>query len=218
MNFKLAVLSAAMAVASAGSSGHHTSPVIPQFVRNFIVNDPNRFTSETARQHFLAGETDDVKATQIYLGTQTTFGKGDCTEAATVTFPSIVCGVFTLEGDFNEVVVHKDTRLGGVFTVGKTQQELKYQAGDGGYEYHWRFPDTTFQLDGVQSWTIEIGEEGKEPIVIEKDWNESLFAVQIDKGPWWDEMRPFWYRFDGHQPLPGSDRYLWCGMFAEPKC
>eukprot|EP00127_Corallochytrium_limacisporum_P002068 Clim_evm4s100 gene=Clim_evmTU4s100 len=216
MNFKLSVLSAVMAVATAGSSGDHASPVIPQLIRNLIASDPHRFTSETARQQFLNGETDDIHATDLYLGTQTTFGKGGCEEAAKVKEPGIGCAVFSLDGDDKELVLHEDTRLGGFLTIGEASLELKYKTARN-YEYHW-YINETFQLEADQSWTIEIGEEGGEPITIQKDWNEALVTLHVKKTSMWPETRLFWYRLGGYHQLADSDRYMWCAMIAEPKC
>eukprot|EP00127_Corallochytrium_limacisporum_P002076 Clim_evm12s100 gene=Clim_evmTU12s100 len=222
MNFKIAVLAAAAAVASADPSENSAPLRIPKIMRDAIAQNTEAFVSEEARQEFLAGEGDEASATNFYFGEQATFGQYGCTEADKVDWMNVFCGVYTLEGDNQELILYNEFKIGGYLKMGGTTLEVPYMKTRDNY-YEWNFKETMIPLDWVTDFTFAIGEEGKALTFDEtKEWNESLFAYQFP-GKWiFEKQRIFWYRY-GSKTLRGHETeedqpQLWCAFMAQPKC
>eukprot|EP00127_Corallochytrium_limacisporum_P002065 Clim_evm1s100 gene=Clim_evmTU1s100 len=218
MNFKIAALAAGAAVASAGSV-----ETIPEIVRQTIASQSDLFTSEAARQQFLEGEDPVERHTDMFIGKQTNFGKTDCTEADTVKSPAVACAVFRLEGDNKEIIVDKDARIGGTFTIGDQETELNYKLANNKYAWTWNMNGNHALPDDDATFSFQIGKEGETAVLdVTNDWIDPLFVLQLPNDWLFNGQRLFWYRSaGGHVKLDsvdGEDRFLWCGVLAEPKC
>eukprot|EP00127_Corallochytrium_limacisporum_P002072 Clim_evm8s100 gene=Clim_evmTU8s100 len=216
MHFKIVALAAGTAVASAGSA-----PVnLPEIIRQTIASNPELFTSEAARQQFLEGDDPVETSTDIFIGKQTNFGSSECTVVNKVVNPAVACGVFTLDGENNEVVVEKDVSIGGTFTVGEqTPLELKYMQANFPYSWTWNKLGSLELSANDQSFSFSIGQEGQDPVLnVSNEWIDPLFVIQLPSHGWWNGNRLFWYRSAGGYVELEEDKYLWCGVLAEPKC
>eukprot|EP00127_Corallochytrium_limacisporum_P002070 Clim_evm6s100 gene=Clim_evmTU6s100 len=223
MNFKIAVLAAAAAVATADPSENSAPLRIPKIMRDAIAQNTEAFVSEEARQEFLAGEGDVASASNVYVGEQATFGEYGCTEADKVNWMNVFCGVYTLEGDNHELNLYTDLKIGGYVKMGDETLEVPYKKAGNDDRYEWHFKDKTIHLDGITDFTFAIGEEGQAFTFDEtKEWNEPLFAYQVQGSVSFDRQRFFWYRY-GSKNLRGhvtetDKKQLWCAFMAQPKC
>eukprot|EP00127_Corallochytrium_limacisporum_P002067 Clim_evm3s100 gene=Clim_evmTU3s100 len=224
MNFKIAALAAAAAVASADPFDGNAPQGIPQILRDALAQNQEAFASEEARQKFLAGEADGVKASNWYFGTQTTFGDGDCTDAYKVNWMSVFCAAYKLEGENNEVVLYDDFEVGGHIEFAEDKiVEIDYKPSGNNNGWEWNFKERTVKLEGKQDFKFVIrvkdAEDNTTTIYDEtKNWHDPLFAYQLQGGWILARQRAFWYRY-GPKPMEDSeDLNMWCALLAQPKC
>eukprot|EP00127_Corallochytrium_limacisporum_P002566 Clim_evm2s134 gene=Clim_evmTU2s134 len=225
MKFHFAAVAAVAAVAAAVTSGaaahFDDSPALSEVVRRQIADlYAEEFTSEAARQRFLAGENDE-DFTESYWFTQKTFvNGGECENAVKVKNAAVLCGVYDLdENDNNQIILSKDLSINGTLTIGDSSFELEAKQGDKYFQYYWKLNSEEPNVDEDQKWSLKIGETGKDlTFDVTSDLHDSMWALQFNKGGFWQRTyRLYWYRM-ASASMPDNTHTLWCGFSGEPRC